>query len=192
VPAVDSVLAKPGLSVGDAAPDAELVDVNGKSVRLATLYKEGPVVVTFYRGEWCPFCNQALAGWESKLPELKAAGATIVAITPEKPLSAAKTTEKNALTYSVLTDPTQAAAKSFKVHFVMDEATKTKYEGYGLDLAAANASGTWELPAPGTFLIVPDGRGGGTVKYAFADWDYKKRADPDVVIAAVKEHGAGK
>ena len=74
------------------------------------------------------------------------------------------------------------AAKAFKVHFVVDEDTKAQYEKFGLKVAESNVSGTWELPAPATFVIDKTG----VIRWAFADWDYKKRADPDAVIAAVK------
>ena len=185
-PMAEAVPSKPGLAVGDAAPAVQLTNLDGTSVSLASLYSEGPLVVTFYRGEWCPYCNKALAGWEERLGELKAAGARIIAVSPEKPEMARKTVEKSNLTYQVLTDADQSAAKAFKVIFTMDDSTKKKYQGYGIDLAAANASGTWELPAPGTFVIVPDGKGGGVVKYAYAEWDYKERANMDEVIAAVK------
>lgn len=182
----DAIPARPGLKVGDAAPAASFTDPDGKVVTLASLYGDQPVLVTFYRGVWCPYCNKALAGWEERLPELKAAGARVVAVSPETPENARKTIEKGHLTYEVLIDGDHSAAKAFNLNFSVDDATKEKYKGYGIDLAAANVSGTWDLPAPGTFLIVSDGRGGGVIKYAFAEWDYKTRANLDEVLAAVK------
>lgn len=181
-PAAALAPATPGLSVGDTAPDVELLTVEGKPVRLASLYKDGPVVLTFYRGGWCPYCTRALAAWQPKLGELAAAGGTFVALTPEKPDSAAATIAKDSLTTTVLSDTSHEAAKAFKVHFVVDEETKVRYTNFGLKVGENNASGTWELPAPATFVIDKDG----VIRWVFADWDYKKRADPDEVIAAVK------
>ncbi len=173
----------PGLRVGSAAPGATLLDARGQPVDLASLYASGPVVVTFYRGGWCPFCTKALAQWQSKLPELTAAGGTFIALTPESPDAAAATAGKTKATYAVLTDPDHSAAKAFNVHFTVDDATRKTYSGYGIDLEKNNASGTWELPAPATFVIDREG----VVRWVFADWDYKKRANPDEVIAAVRQ-----
>lgn len=172
----------PGLPVGAAAPDALVMGTDGKPVRLASLYKDGPIVLTFYRGGWCPFCNRALAAWGPKIDQLRSAGGTFVALTPEKPALADATREKAHADYRVFSDTTQEASRAFKVHFVVDDATREKYHGYGLKVGEANASGTWELPAPATFVI--DKRG--IIRWAFADWDYKKRANPDDVIGAVR------
>jgi len=177
----------PGLAVGDKAPNAALTTVDGKTVHLASLYADGPVIVTFYRGGWCPFCNRALSEWQGMMDEVKGAGATFVAITPESPANAAGTIEKDHLSYVVLSDTDQSAARAYKVYFMVDDQTRAKYKGYGIDLEKSNASGTWELPAPGTFVIDR----AGVVRYAFADWDYKKRADPDEVMAAVRALNGG-
>jgi peroxiredoxin len=174
--------AAPGLAVGTKAPDVTVTGIDGKSVQLAALYKDGPVVLTFYRGGWCPICNRALSAWHDKMDALNAAGGTFVALTPEKPDLAAATREKVKGDYQVYSDGTFAAAKAFKVHFVVDDDTKAKYQQFGLKVAEANVSGTWELPAPATFVI--DKRG--VIRWSFADWDYKKRADPDEVIRAVQ------
>ncbi len=172
----------PGLPVGTKAPGAALLDVHGKSVQLADLYKNGPIVLTFYRGGWCPICNRALAGWQNRLEDVRSAGGTFIALTPEKPDEAARTIEKGHLAYTVLSDPRHEAAKAFKVHFAVDDATREKYLGYGMDVGKANVSGTWELPAPATFVIDREG----VIRYAFADWDYTKRADPDEVIRVLE------
>jgi peroxiredoxin len=176
------------LALGDKAPDAALTTVDGKIVQLASLYKDGPIVLTFYRGGWCPICNRALLAWQDKLDDLKEAGGTFVALSPEKPDHASKTIERGHLSYTVLSDPKFEAAKAFRVHFAVDEGTKAKYKQFGMNVAEANASGTWELPAPATFVI--DRKG--VVRYVFADWDYKKRADPGEVVAAVRAISNGK
>jgi len=185
-PKAEAHPAIPGLAIGDKAPDATVTGVDGKPARLADLYKDGPIVLTFYRGGWCPLCTRALSAWHDKMEALKAAGGTFVALTPEKPDLAAATRDKatggKADDYAVYSDGAFEAAKAFKVHFVVDEDTKAQYEKFGLKVAESNVSGTWELPAPATFVIDKTG----VIRWVFADWDYKKRADPDAVIAAVK------
>lgn len=180
--AAEAQPAVPGLAVGTKAPDVAVTGIDGNPVQLANLYKDGPIVVTFYRGGWCPFCNRALSAWHDKMDALRAAGGTFVALTPEKPDLAAATREKAKGDYAVFTDGAFAAAKAFKVHFVVDDATKAKYQQFGLNVGEANVSGTWELPAPATFVIDKEG----VIRWAFADWDYRKRADPGEVIRAVQ------
>lgn len=179
---------KPGVPLGTKIGEGKLLDESGKEVKLSSLAKDGPVVVTFYRGGWCPFCNKALSAWDAKLDELKAAGATFVAITPENPELTIKTKEKAKGHYRVLCDSEMDAAKAFKVIFRLDEATQKKYQGYGVDLAKNNACKEWDLPAPATFVLDKDG----VVRWSFADWDYAKRAEPDEVIKAVKALAPGK
>lgn len=186
--AAEAQSAVPGLAVGTKAPDATVTGIDGKPVQLASLYKDGPIVLTFYRGGWCPFCTRALSAWHDKLDALRAAGGTFIALTPEKPDLAAATREKAKGEYAVYSDGAFTAAKAFKIHFVVDDATKAKYQQFGLKVAESNVSGTWELPAPATFVIDKDG----VILWAFADWDYKKRADPEAVIAAVKALTGGK
>lgn len=172
----------PGLTVGERAPDAMIQTRDGQQVSLASLYADGPVVVTFYRGGWCPYCTRQLAEWQGREAELAAAGGRLLAITAESPDNATKTANKHDLGMDIFSDTTMAAAKAYRVYFDLDAGTKTKYKGYGIDLETSNASGTWSLPAPGTFVIDQEG----IVRYAWADWDYKQRADADEVIAAVR------
>lgn len=183
-PAASAPEAQPcGLKVGEKAPAGlTLLDKDGKSVALSEMYAKGPIVVTFYRGEWCPFCTKALAGWQDKMGELKEAGGTFVAISPEASPFVKKTIEKSKADYMVLSDAGMDATKGFKVWFEMDETTVEKYKGYGVNLGERNANGKWELPAPATFVVDREG----VVRYAFADWDYRKRANMDEVIAAVR------
>lgn len=172
----------PGLSVGERAPDATVMTRDGQPVSLASLYGDGPVVVTFYRGGWCPYCTRQLSEWQGRESELTAAGGRLVAITAESPDNVAKTAGEHGLGFEIYADNTMEAARAFDVYFDLDAGTKSRYKGYGIDLATSNGSGAWSLPAPGTFVIDSDG----VIRYAWADWDYKQRADADEVIAAVR------
>lgn len=174
--------AEPGLAVGERVGEATLLTSGGAPVALSSLYAQRPVVVTFYRGGWCPYCNRALTEWETKRAELAALGVDFVAITPERPEETVSTAAKDHATFTILSDANLEAASAFRVRFSLDEQTQRRYKGYGVDLSTHNASGLWDLPAPGTFLIDT----GGVVRYAWADWDYTKRAEPDEVIAAAR------
>lgn len=173
----------PGLRAGDAVSDVTLTDTQGQPVTLASFYDDQPVVVLFYRGGWCPFCQQTLSSWIDYVDDVQEAGAAFVAITPESPDAYAATIRQNDLNYTVLGDPDLSAAKAFNVYFALDEEQRAKLENFGIDVAASNSSGTWELPAPGTFIIDTDG----VVRFAHADWDYTRRADPEEVVEALAE-----
>lgn len=184
----DSTPAAEPLKVGDKLPRGlKLSDSAGKPVALDEAIAGGkPVVLVFYRGGWCPFCNKNLAAWQSKLGELEKSGASIIAVAMEKPIDSAATSEKDKLSYRVLSDESGAACRAAGLIFQLDDKTRKMYEGYGINLAKTNANGKWELPHPATFVIDKDG----VVRYARVDKDYRQRADPDEVIAAVRKLGA--
>jgi len=174
----------PGLAVGDKAPALKLPAVDGSTVDLGELYAKGPVVITFYRGGWCPFCQRAMAQWSSKVAELVEAGGTFVAISPETAEHARDSQRQfGGDKVIALVDRDGAAMRAFKVGFAFDENLKSRYRRFGHDLGAWNASGRWELPAPATFVV--DRKG--VIRWVFADWDYRKRAEPDDVIAQVRK-----
>lgn len=182
-PTLDPATDVPGLRAGEKMPSVTLLNTLGQEVDLTDFVGEGPLVITFYRGGWCPFCVRALSQWAEKLDALDDAGGTFVAISLETPDHASDTQEKTKAEYEVLVDSTGEAARKFRVAFALDEKTKKQYQGYGLDLAKWNANGAWELPAPATFIVDNEG----VIQWAYADWDYKKRVDPDEVIAAVRD-----
>lgn len=175
----------PGLKVGDHAPDVTVISTDGEEFKLSSLYASGPLVVTFYRGGWCPYCNTALQDWAGRFDDLRSAGGQFIAITPEKPEDAQETLEKANAGYRVFIDPEGDVGKAFRVQFELEQKTQKRYKNYGIDLEQANANGRWELPAPASFVIDTDG----VVRYAHATWDYsaKARARPDEVIAAVRD-----
>ena len=117
------------LQVGDRAPPIPLRDQHGAAFDLAALLMRGPVVVTFYRGGWCPFCNLELKAYQALLPRFAAAGASLVAISPEKPDDAIDTAAKNALTFPVLSDIGQAVGRAFGVVYAFTDELRTAYDG---------------------------------------------------------------
>ena len=170
------------LPVGAAAPDFTLPGVNGEQVSLAKLLTDGPVVLAFYRGGWCPYCNLELRALQAALPDITAAGATLVAISPQLPDNSLSTAEKLELAFPVLSDVGNVVAREYGLVFSLPEDLRSVYDGFGIDLPAANGDQTFELPVPATFVIGRDG----SVAWRFVDPDYTHRGDPADVVAAVK------
>lgn len=172
----------PGLKVGDKAPDATVTSEKGEPKQLADIMKGKKTIVVFYRGGWCPFCTKSLKGWQGHMDDVTKAGAQIVFISPEKPENAAKTESTTGIGATVFSDTSMAAAKAFKLDFVLDDKTQEKYKGYGINLPDQNASGTWALPHPATYIVDEKGE----IRFAESNVDYTKRTDPQKVIDALK------
>jgi peroxiredoxin len=173
----------PGLAVGDTAPDFALGDAVGNEVVLADLLVKGPVVVTFYRGEWCPYCNLQLRALQQALPEITAAGATLVAVSPQAPDHGLTMSEKHELAFPVLSDLDQSVSTSYRVRFnVTGELEDLQVNVFRNDPAEQNADGRRSLPVPSTFVIDRDG----IVRFASVNADWRVRVEPADVIAALK------
>lgn len=167
------------LREGDVAPDFELPDATGETVRLGNLLAHGPVVLSFYRGQWCPFCNLELRGLQRALNQIEAAGATLVAVTPNKPDVTGVTVEEMKLEFPVLSDHDNAVAKSFNLVYEMTPENIEIYREIGRDIGELNGTGRWELPIPATYVIDQDR----VIRYAFADLNHRRRAEPSEVAA---------
>ncbi len=167
-----------GLKVGDKAPIFSAKNQDGKEMDLDKLLKKGEVVVLFYRGQWCPYCNQQLKKVNDSLQFISAKGATVLAITPETAENVKKTIEKTKASFSIIEDENLAIMKSYKVNFAVDENTIAKYKNYGIDFDKANGSNSANLPVPAAYIIGKDGK----IKYAFFDVNYTKRASVKDII----------
>jgi peroxiredoxin len=170
------------LKAGDLAPDFTLPDASGRPVTLSERLKGGPVVLKFYRGGWCPYCNLELRAYQKALPELAAVGAQLIAVSPESPDNSLSTQEKNALAFSVLSDRGGQTADAYRLAFRLSPALQALYESRGRDLAEWNG-GDWTLPVPGTFVIGKEGR----IALAHVDADYRARLEPAAAIAAARQ-----
>lgn len=166
---------------GDSAIDFTLINAAGDSVTLSEELKKGPVVLMWYRGGWCPYCNIALHYMQEKLPEIKAAGGQLIAVSPEKPDESLNTQEKHNLEFNVLSDPNNLVAKQYGIVFKLDEEVADIYEKK-FDLSHHNNSTAQELPLPATYVITQNG----VVVYSFLDTDYRNRAEPKEVIKALE------
>jgi peroxiredoxin len=162
-----------GLKPGDTAPDFSARDVNNNMVTLAKELENGPVVIIFYRGEWCPVCNRYLSNFQDSLSYVVAAGAKVLAITPEQPSSALKMIKKTGATFTVIPDPTEQIMQRYEVIFSVTEAyqdrIKNKLEA---DIASNNEKKDAKLPVPATYIINQEG----IVVYRQFDLDYHIRA----------------
>ena len=172
------------LQTGQAAPDFELPNVKGASVSLQKALASGPVVLSFYRGGWCPYCNLELRHLQDFLPQFEAAGATLIAVSPQTPDASLSTKEKDELEFEVLSDVGNKVARDYGLVFTLPENLHAMYGNPdGINLAKENGDASFELPVPATYLIDKSG----TIKYAFAHADYTKRAEPEDVLEALKK-----
>ncbi len=175
--------AKTALNVGATAPDFEFKDSSGKVVRSKDLLKQGRLVLTFYRGSWCPFCNTYLRKLGQRSADIKAAGGQVVAISVENPDASMAIARKNEVLFPVLSDPNLDVARKFGIVYELPSETNERYKKNGLDVAKHNAMAKAELPLAVTYIIDRTGK----ITYAFIETDYRKRAEPDTIIENLRK-----
>ena len=169
-----------GLSVNDKAPDFTLSDQSGKKINLKSQLSKNTVVLVFYRGEWCPYCNRELMALEDSLKFITEKGAIVLAITPEIPENIFKTIEKTKASYSILYDEGLKTMNSYEVTFKVDSLTIEKYKGYGIDFNKSNgAKNGANLPIPAVFIINQKGE----ITYRFFDKNYRIRPSVKELIS---------
>ncbi len=161
------------LKKGDKIPSFTLPDVLKGDVSSDVLLKQGPLLITFYRGGWCPYCNLQLRDLQKHLAEIKSTGAELVAISPQTPDASTETVKKQRLEYYVLSDVDGKVGEQFGLMFQLNDDLKKVYQKFGIDLEKANGNSNWELPVSATYIVNTDGE----IVYAFVDADYKKRAE---------------
>lgn len=171
----------------DRAPEFSLPDARGKSVSLSALLRDGPVVVSFYRGGWCPYCNLELRAYQAVLPQITELGGRLVAISPQLPDGSLSTAEANALTFDVLSDVGNRTARQFGLVFALPQELRDAMQAANRGLPGVNGDDSWELPLPATYVIGQDGR----VALAYVDVDYRNRLEPDAILAALSSLRTG-
>ncbi|WP_458627557.1 peroxiredoxin-like family protein [Winogradskyella sp. PC D3.3] len=170
------------LNVGDKAPNFTLKNALNEAVTLFDQLKNGPVVLTWYRGGWCPYCNITLHALQEKLPDFKNEGATLLALTPELPDNSLSTSEKNNLEFTVLSDLGNTIGKEYGVVYTLtDDVAKSYNAGFGLNEQNGDTSN--ELPLAATYVIDTNG----IIAYAFLDADYTARAEPLEILSALRK-----
>jgi len=171
------------INVGEQAPDFTLPAANGESVTLSGKLAEGPVILSFYRGGWCPFCNLELQALQALLPEIRALGASLIGISPETPDNSMTTAEKHRLEFAVLSDIGNKTSRDYGLIFTVYEEMRPLYLKWGLDVPASNGDTSWELPVPATYVI--DTRS--VVRAAHVDKDYTRRMEPEQIMTALRD-----
>jgi peroxiredoxin len=168
-----------GLKVGDKAPDASLPDVSGKTESLAALFSQGPTLLLFYRGGWCPFCNLQLHEYSVAKPEFDRRGVHLVAISVDKPSEEAKTQAKHGVPFPMLSDSKLVTHRAYHVVHEPGDAERKGMAGYGIDLAAYSGESHGDFAVPAIFLIDRDG----AVRFVHVDEDYKTRPSARQMLA---------
>ncbi len=163
---------------GDHAPSFTLNDPESNPVSSAALLAQGPLVLTFYRGVWCPYCNMELQAIQAALPEIKARGANVVAISPQTAPNSRKSVRQNSLSFPILSDAKGEVAAAFGLRFELPDYLVELYKGFKNDLPSFNDDPSWTLPMPARFVIRPDG----TIAYAEINPDYTQRPDPSELL----------
>ncbi|MDE1969124.1 MAG: AhpC/TSA family protein [Alphaproteobacteria bacterium] len=175
--------AKHALKVGDTLPEFVLPNAEGRLVSSRELLAQGPLVVAFFRGDWCPFCNLTLAALEDALPRIETTNARLVAMTPDANGLALRAKHRNSVHYDVLCDIDNGVAMQFGVVYRVPDEYRKFLEDYKCDLGARHGNDMWTLPMPSAFVIDRQG----VIRYAFVNGDILVRAEPDEIIAELKK-----
>jgi peroxiredoxin len=175
---IDSGQAQRARKAGDRAPEFTLQDPEGKPVASRDLLQRGPLVLTFYRGIWCPYCNLELQALQANLPAITARGASLVAISPQTAPNSRRSQRDNKLAFPILSDEKSAVAEAFGLRFKLPDYLIEVYKGFKNDLPAINNDPAWVLPMPARYVIGQDG----VVAYAEINPDYTHRPEPEELL----------
>ncbi|HCT08470.1 MULTISPECIES: peroxiredoxin-like family protein [unclassified Pseudomonas] len=178
---IASGAAQRALKVGDKAPLFSLKNADGELVSSAQLLAKGPLVLTFYRGVWCPYCNMELEALQAFLPTLKATGAQLVAVSPQTAANSRKSTRITELEFPILSDPHNDVAAAFGLRFELPDYLIELYKGFGNNLPLINDDPSWTLPMPARFVIGQDS----VIRYAEVNPDYTQRPEPSDMLDAL-------
>ncbi|MDX1920781.1 MAG: peroxiredoxin-like family protein [Candidatus Caenarcaniphilales bacterium] len=169
--------------VGDKVPDFTLKDKNGQETKLSEYTKKGPVVLTFYRGTWCPYDALTLSSWQEAYPQIRQQGAELLAISPEDPAKAKKLSEAKDPQFKRLVDDDNKVAGKFGLAYTVNGELNELYKKEKIYLKELNKGGSEKLPITATYILDKQG----VIKYAFIDADYKNRPEPNLIIQELKK-----
>ncbi|SIS60075.1 peroxiredoxin-like family protein [Salimicrobium flavidum] len=172
-----------GLNSGEKAPNFRLPDAKGQTVELYDQLKQGPVILTFYRGGWCPYCNMELREYQQIIDDIHDEGAELIAVSPEVPDQSLSTKEKNELEYHVLSDVGNEVTSDYNLVYQLPDYLIEVYKNKGLDVDNHNGDDEWKLPVSATYIINTDG----TIIFDYTKADYKDRAEPSEVLKELKQ-----
>ena len=177
----NSNIGKLAFKKGQQLPNISLPNASGNTVNIQEELKNNKVVLTFYRGGWCPYCNLELKALQSKQAEIEAKGAKLIAISPESPDNSLSTTQKNELSFDILTDANNEVARALGLVYALPQNLVSLYNKFGINLEQSQGMQSNELPIAATYIVNQDG----SIDYDFIEEDYKLRAEPAAVVAAL-------
>ncbi len=175
-------IAETAKNKGDKFPGFTLPNANNEPRSLQDFLTDGPLVISFYRGAWCPYCNLEINALQKRLPDILAAGGQLVAISPQVPGKSADQVISSQLTFEVLSDAGNKLAKECGLVFTLPESLRPIYEAWQIDIPGHNADSSFELPIPATYIIDTNA----DIRYAHVDMDYTKRLEPNIIIEQLK------
>ena len=175
-------IAEKAINRGGRFPSFNLTNANKETRSLRDFLNHGPLIVSFYRGAWCPYCNLEINALQQRLPEINAAGAQLAAISPQLPDKSVEQVNNSKLTFEVLSDIGNLLAKDCGLVFTLPESLRPIYEAWQIDIPGHNGDNSFELPIPASYIIDTIGK----VHYAHVDMDYTRRLDPDIIIEQIK------
>jgi peroxiredoxin len=185
---IESGQAQRAKKAGDTAPEFTLLDPDGKPVASRELLAKGPLVISFYRGVWCPYCNLELQALQAALPDINARGASLVAISPQTAANSRKSQRDNKLGFPILTDVKSEVANAFGIRFALPDYLIEVYAGFGNDLTKVNDDPAWVLPMPARYVVGTDG----VIAYSEVNPDYTQRPDPSELLPVLDRLRASK
>jgi peroxiredoxin len=185
---IASAQAQRALKAGDRMPEFTLHDSDGKAVSSRELLASGPLVISFYRGVWCPYCNLELQALQSALPEIAARGASLAAISPQTAANSRKSQRDNKLGFPILSDTKSEVANAFGIRFALSDYLIDLYKSFKNDLPAFNDDPSWVLPMPARYVIGTDG----IIAYSEVNPDYTQRPDPSELLPVLDRLKASK
>jgi peroxiredoxin len=178
-------LSQKALKQGDHITPFTLLDAHNKTINIAELLnKNNFLVLSFYRGGWCPYCNLELQYLQKILPELKILNAQLLAISPQTPDYSLQTQQNNELQFEVLSDKNNTVARKFGLVYSLDDELRPVYESLGIDILQSNKSGSYDIPLPATYVVNKHFE----IIYAFVDEDYTNRCEPQTIVHSIKEY----
>lgn len=171
------------LKAGDYAPAFELPDGDGMLWRSEDLLRSGPMVIVFYRGRWCAYCNAHLSALQEIHPKLAEAGASLVAISPQTQKHSYMTRDMHKLRFPVLSDQGNHVARKFGLVYRLSPEMQTMYESIMTKLPGYNGDQSWELPLAATYVVQPDGK----ISWSKVDADWRHRPEPEELLQVVTD-----
>ena len=181
----NSAASQQWLKAADTAPAFELYDGDGMLWRSQDLLRSGPLVVVFYRGRWCAYCNTQLAALQERHTEIAAAGASLVGVSPQTQKHSYMTRDMHKLRFPVLSDPGNDTARKFGLVWQLSPQLQSMYQSIMTTLPGYNGDESWELPMPATYIVRPDGK----ISFARVDVDWRQRPEPQEICEHINHKG---